>query len=150
MRWMRLGARSVTLMRGAVLMGAVLMGLGAARAAALAQAPGHGVSRPSFDCHKARTLDERAICASPELMRLDRQLDVFYHTIAGCVGMGSRADLIDNQRRWLAKRAQCGGNGACLGQLYRKRIALFAPYAVKAKRIAQREECPGAETPPLD
>lgn len=136
MRWMRLGAL------GVMMLGAVLACGGVAQGAT--------VSRPSFDCQKARGMDEKAICASPDLMRLDRQLDIFYHTIAGCAAMGGRGELIDNQRRWLAKRTQCGGNRACLSQLYRKRLALFAPYAVKARRMARHQMCPGAAMPPLD
>jgi uncharacterized protein len=66
-----------------------------------------------------------------------------YRDIQHCAMMGGRGDNIDDQRAWLARRANCGGNTACLARLYRARIALFAPMAARARKLMRAQECPG-------
>ena len=66
-----------------------------------------------------------------------------YRDIQGCTMMGGRGDNIDLQRDWLARRARCGGNTACLARIYRAHIAEFAPMAAKARQLMRAEECPG-------
>ncbi|WP_454654970.1 peptidoglycan-binding protein [Bosea beijingensis] len=85
-----------------------------ATSAPLADAAG---DRPSFDCSRAGRPDERAICASPELRRLDRDVAQFYLPIST-----DRANR-DVQRRFLAERVECRGNVACLRQVYEVRLA---------------------------
>lgn len=50
---------------------------------------------------------------------------VRFETIAGLVGMGTRGDMGDAQRDFLAKRRRCGGDTSCLSALYRGRIAVL-------------------------
>ena len=98
---------------------------------------------PSFSCARASAADERAICNSPSLSAADARMTALYHDIQGCTMMGARGNNIDDQRAWLARRASCGGNTACLTRLYRARIAEFGPLAAKARKLMRAEECPG-------
>ena len=106
-------------------------------AAVPAQAAG-----PSFSCARATGADERAICRSPTLSAQDRQLARVYNDVQHCTAMGGRGANIDDQRDWLQARRRCGGDRACLSNLYRVRINQFAPMAVKARRYLKAGDCP--------
>lgn len=77
----------------------------------------------SFDCNKATTETEKAICADPELSALDEKLAQMW-------GASSRSkDEIRKQREWLAvrnnlqKNPLCKANAnLCLGRSYEYRI----------------------------
>lgn len=63
---------------------------------------------PSFDCAKASTSVERAICANSQLSRLDAALsNNVKNLIASDIGDGARADLRQSQRGWLEERNKC-------------------------------------------
>lgn len=87
--------------------------------------------------------DERAICRSPSLSAADARLALLYRDIQHCTMMGGRGDNIDDQREWLTRRGQCGGNSACLARIYRARNAHFTPMAARARKLMRSEECPG-------
>ena len=87
----------------------------------------------SFDCAKARLADERAVCASRELSEMDVEMAVRFETLAGLVPMGTRGDMGDEQRAFLAARRRCGGNAACLAGAYRARIATLKSEYEKLK-----------------
>lgn len=84
------------------------------------------VSAQSFDCAKATTADEKAVCASPALSKLDSEMATLYDAIEQCALMGTRGDVQDSQRAFLAKRADCGADDACLTTLYTTRVAQLA------------------------
>lgn len=98
---------------------------------------------PSFNCAKASAADEKAICRSSRLSALDDLLGREYRTVLGCLMMGSRDAERDYQNEWLQRRAACGGNTACIGRLYRKRLAELKPRASKARNLMAQEMCPG-------
>lgn len=78
----------------------------------------------SFNCAKAKQSIERAICAYPELDRLDGLLgERFQGSLKGLDKAGRERSLAE-QRAWLASRDKhCPGNGAdCLTDLYRARL----------------------------
>lgn len=81
---------------------------------------------PSFDCAKARTGVERAVCVDQVLSELDRHLaDVYQKALLGQT-RESRARLVAEQRRWIADRDHrcvCDGIRTCLVDAYRLRIA---------------------------
>jgi uncharacterized protein len=79
----------------------------------------------SFDCARAHAADERAVCASRVLSELDVEMAVRFDTLAGLVAMGTRGDMGDSQRAFLASRRRCGGDASCLTALYRGRIAVL-------------------------
>ncbi len=81
-------------------------------------------SAASFDCTKAATPDETAICASYVLSDLDTQMATLYGVRMQIpMLMGARGAAQDEQRAWLAQRHQCGGDVACIVQAYQARIA---------------------------
>jgi uncharacterized protein len=74
----------------------------------------------SFDCKKASTEVEQAICADPELSRLDEQLSKVYKQE---IQKGPKAQVQAAQRAWLKERGVCGADTYFLASMYNKRIA---------------------------
>jgi uncharacterized protein YecT (DUF1311 family) len=85
---------------------------------------------PSFDCAKASTFSEKAICNDPLLGKLDGALSENYkNMLASDIGDGARADLKESQKKWLIERDKCTNN-QCLYDAYRKRINEVCEYPV--------------------
>jgi uncharacterized protein len=79
-----------------------------------------------FDCGKAASPVEHAICASPELSLLDGDLATAYSDALGVAEDPSK--LRTEQRAWLAKRDTClKRTPVCddAAQIYRDRIGQF-------------------------
>ena len=85
----------------------------------------------SFDCAKATTTVEQAVCKDPKLAALDVTLAQAYHR-AQAADPGQRDALLANQRQWIAARdhrclGRPPGGGAelndCLADAYGARIA---------------------------
>jgi len=77
----------------------------------------------SFDCTKPAAADERAVCASRMLSDEDVRMVTLFDVAVKLVGMGVRGDLRDQQRAFLAARASCGADAACIAGLYEQRVA---------------------------
>lgn len=78
----------------------------------------------SFDCSKARTADERAVCADPALSALDSEMGALWFSYSRFeLMMGAAGARRDDARDFLAARAKCGADTACLATLYRQRNA---------------------------
>ena len=85
-----------------------------------------GAEAASFDCTKAKTPDEIAICVTPALSDLDVQMATLYGVRMQIpMLMGARGAAQDEQRAFLAVRGQCGGNVACIQSAYQQRIAVL-------------------------
>jgi uncharacterized protein len=81
----------------------------------------------SFDCAKASSFVEKAICSDKQLSGMDDQLARLYKTARGAA---SNAALEAEQKAWLSSRDQCT-DAACLKKAYADRIAaLSGPAAV--------------------
>src|SRR4051812_15073440 len=87
------------------------------------------VARPSFDCRRARTAVEQAICAAPALAARDREMAFLYQR--ALVSDPARARLVEgSQGAWRSARDECTraaplGSGAletCIEQAYEARI----------------------------
>jgi len=79
----------------------------------------------SFDCAKAATPTEHAICDDPQLSRLDDQTaGLYYSLISGekAVKEGSVADVKASQEKFLTRRDACGANYNCLVDAYTAQI----------------------------
>jgi uncharacterized protein len=84
----------------------------------------------SFDCHKAQTPTEHAICASPDLARKDITAAAYYQLLLrlkpATAGMAYREfddKVRDDQRQWLQRgRDICQGDTRCLSNAYDRRI----------------------------
>ncbi|MCK1489756.1 protein kinase [Bradyrhizobium sp. 180] len=81
-----------------------------------------GASSPSFDCSTNRSVDEQAICRSPQLSYKDQQLAAIYSNLRQSLNSSAAIRLRDEQRAWLKSRSGCGANEHCLSQLYAARI----------------------------
>ena len=78
----------------------------------------------SFDCTKATTETEKAICNDPELSALDDRLSGVYvkgRQVTKNVS-GSNLKIQNDQIDWLNKRNQCGPETSCLLNAYQTRI----------------------------
>ena len=79
-------------------------------------------SAASFNCARARTADEKAVCANLALNDKDVRMSVLYDVNRHTMGMGSRGALQDAQQQWLRDRKTCGSNRACLNRAYDRRL----------------------------
>jgi len=85
-----------------------------------------GVFPTSYDCAKAETEVERAICYVKELANLDLQLSATYKSLLSELPTAKRDALKSEQRAWLVSRdRQCEpykGWVGCLRDSYQERI----------------------------
>jgi len=85
---------------------------------------------PSFDCAKASTFSEKAVCTDALLGKLDGALSQNYkYMLASDIGDGARNDLKATQKKWLADRNKCTDN-QCLVSNYQKRMDEVCEYPV--------------------
>lgn len=81
----------------------------------------------SYDCHKASSEIDRAICYSPGIAALDLQLGHLYHERVVMLSPDKKKDFQQQQRDWIASRdKQCTIYKwwvECLKDLYSKRIS---------------------------
>lgn len=80
---------------------------------------------PSFDCNKAGTPTEYAICGSHRLANLDSQMAAAYYTLRGSLSHADRDRLKYEQRGWLHQRNSCGSDVYCLEDTYLQRISVL-------------------------
>ena len=77
----------------------------------------------SFDCARAAKADEIAVCRNPALSALDSEMGGLWYAYARVpMLMGGNGARGDAARAFLARRAACGRNVACLTAAYRARI----------------------------
>jgi uncharacterized protein len=80
----------------------------------------------SFDCAKAQSRIEKAICADAQVSDLDEYLGRYYSAARAAV-RESAACLAADQKQWLsAVRNKCEDT-ACLRKVYRERLAELHP-----------------------
>ncbi len=104
-------------------------------------------ANPSFDCGKAASAAEKAICASPDLAAFDRQLADAYSAALTGASPEDAAAIKAAQRQWLAERESCGADDACMTAAYRRRLAvLTAPPPSVADLESSRSRWTAAST----
>jgi uncharacterized protein len=95
---------------------------------------GWPVHAAGFDCGKAKSPQEKAVCASPALSAADIQLNSAYQTLLTLVPPEITTQIRDGQRQWLRSLPiTCAGRPdavpglleRCLGDAYRERISLL-------------------------
>lgn len=82
----------------------------------------------SFDCTRADTAAEIAVCANPELNRLDEDLAVLYRSLLNELPFRQAERVRQDQRSWLKARNSCGAEVRCLRARYQERIARLNQY----------------------
>ena len=98
-------------------------------AVSLAAAPLRAAEgNPSFDCAKARTSDERTICADPRLSELDRVVAGAHELARTRVG----AQATQRARELLAERRACGDNKLCIFDQQLRAIGVYRDMGVQA------------------
>ena len=78
-------------------------------------------SAASFNCKKARTATEKAICGSRSLSGTDSEMARLYKQVLGYAA--SPARVRRDQKAWLKQRNSCGASIPCIGQAYHERIS---------------------------
>jgi uncharacterized protein len=81
----------------------------------------------SFDCKKAATVTEKAICADPALSRLDEQVAESFRAAQGHWAAGNWSTFIRSEQRWWLKDRDrnCKADRACLTRDYELRLAFL-------------------------
>lgn len=87
-----------------------------------AEVPRTATVRPSFNCARARTRGEIAVCNSSELAALDREMASFYGSAYRGADAEARALLERTRTRFLSFRDRCRNDG-CVADAYRGRIS---------------------------
>jgi uncharacterized protein len=84
----------------------------------------------AFDCSKAKTAVETAICATPELKALDDDLATAYADVKAVLPPAEQKMLVRSQRRWIERREYCNnseeGLTACIARQTRDRLSLLS------------------------
>ncbi|WP_308912385.1 lysozyme inhibitor LprI family protein [Acinetobacter schindleri] len=75
----------------------------------------------SFDCQKAQSQTEKAICQNRVLNDADVKMATSYNIIRHLVPMGTRSVIQRDQVKWLQFRDQCQESVDCLTQVYKMR-----------------------------
>jgi uncharacterized protein len=89
----------------------------------LAPAPAHAAG---FDCARATRVDEVTICRTPSLSALDSEMSGLWYAYSRVpMLMGGNGDRGEEARAFLARRAACRANVACLTAAYRARIEVL-------------------------
>jgi len=95
----------------------------------------------SFNCAKATTPDEIAICQDPELSERDTEMAALWFAYNKVpMLMGANAARRDGAADFLRLRTACGGDTACLGRVYEARIkALRAEISLAMDALADQQ-----------
>jgi len=83
--------------------------------------PPRPTAQPSFDCRRARSRSEVAVCGNPSLAALDRTMATQYQSAASAADPGQAALLRQTRDRFLGFRERCT-NDACVANTYRGRM----------------------------
>lgn len=89
------------------------------------------VQAASFNCARAVSDSERAICANAELGKLDEDLAKTYRALLKSAGKSAATDLKTEQADWLSARDRCGADARCLAMSYQSRLAVLENYKPK-------------------
>jgi uncharacterized protein len=104
-----------------------------------------GAAAQSFDCSSAVRSDERAICDSRALMRLDDELSDVFEDALSDASPSARRRLRADQSDWLAIRGACRGRKGCIRGVYRDRILELENF-----RKTARIRIPGSDRDRVD
>lgn len=99
-------------------------------AALLSLWPGLNADAASFDCAKAKSAEEKAVCADPKLSKLDAQMGAAYHVALKALSPQGQVALRDGQRQWIKygrdvcakQRGDLPKLSTCLAGLYSSRL----------------------------
>lgn len=84
-----------------------------------------GANAQSWSCRSPRNCTESIICASPQMQMLDEEMAGLYFYLQSHQSRLTANFLLEDQRRWLRQRDNCGCDANCLVGAYRVRIEEF-------------------------
>ena len=84
--------------------------------------PAVATASPSFNCARARTSSERAVCANPGLAALDRTMASRYVDALRTADPAAAQLLRQTRDPFLGYRERCGSDAACIDRVYLGRI----------------------------
>ena len=91
------------------------------------------VFRAGFDCARAATPVERAVCGNELLARGDLEMGALYRSLLAALRDGRAEQLRAGQRAWLRERNACGTGDAvdvvCIARQYAGRLAALSRLA---------------------
>ena len=115
----------------------------------------------SFDCQKASSINEKAVCSNPALSKLDDDLLAAYKLAVSSSSDPTEIKL--SQRAWLKETKQCESNPSstvsCLTNAYSSRIVVLSkignptpsiPPAITQAQVSVPEKATADVTPPLE
>jgi uncharacterized protein len=76
----------------------------------------------SFDCRTAKHPNEKLICKSAELSRLDDKMAELFEGVLNRLNSADRQELKNSQRHWLKERLDCGDDFLCTKEAHSERI----------------------------
>lgn len=92
-----------------------------------------------FNCRKAETASERAICRSDNLSSLDERMSNLYAELRQATSSKyRRADIKDYQRQFLDARDSCGRDTECIKGAYLDQISVLEDRLEQAYRRSER------------
>jgi uncharacterized protein len=95
----------------------------------------------SFDCAKAKTPDETAVCRNRELSELDTEMGALWFSYRQLPFlMGASGARRDDAGTFLARRAACGPRVSCLRDLYHARNKALRDAITAAITQIKREQ----------
>lgn len=122
--------------------------------AAAAMLAASTASAASFDCSRARTPDEKAVCANAGLSAQDSEMGGLWYAYRQMpMGMGSSGARDDDAQQFLTDRRACGASTACLGKLYIARNSNLRTYlatAIQQTISEQNNAGSGVVSTPVD
>jgi len=87
----------------------------------VAPEPARSTARPSFDCRRASSRSEIAVCGSSSLAALDRTMAMQYQSAVSAADRAQAALLRQTRDRFLGFRERCR-NDECIANTYRGRM----------------------------
>jgi uncharacterized protein YecT (DUF1311 family) len=104
-----------------------------------------GARAASFDCAKAGTPTEKAICKDPAVSKLDEQVAAAFKTAQGLWPAGNWSAYMRTEQRWWIKDRDdiCKADAACLKQDYERRLSFLTHPSLKWMGRYVAGKCPG-------
>ena len=102
----------------------------------------------SFDCQKATTPTEKAICSSPKLVSLDTELNKAYSETLARINQDPSAakNFKSMQKDWLKKRAEtCKSDVQCLTSSYQAQVEKIKTFSAPATSASVNSPSSSAE-----
>lgn len=97
------------------------------------------VQAASFDCAKAESNVEKAICQNSEISELDSRLGKVYQHVLEKLNSGEKPKLVEEQKHWLRLSRNVCAKETCLKHAYWSRLAVLENYFEPRSPLYEKE-----------